>query len=161
MEPEDQQLNEPEGPRAFKTLRGFIAGEEPDEEIWFAYSATLRVFGQDVPFDELEARLGVSASFSRRKGDRRKPTSVPCKEDAWFYESPLPESMPLEDHIGFLWSVVRPHVEYLKGLKSTHQVDVFCGYRSNCDLAGFEVSSESLALFLALEIPFGVSVIVG
>ena len=38
--------------------------------------------------------------------------------------------------------------------------DVFCGYRSNCDHAGFEVSHQCLELFRSLEVPFGVSVIV-
>jgi hypothetical protein len=40
------------------------------------------------------------------------------------------------------------------------KVDVFCGYRSNCDHAGFEVSHKCLELFVALEVPFGLSVIV-
>ena len=55
---------------------------------------------------------------------------------------------------------MRPAVEYLKGLKSVCKVDVFCGYRSNCDTGGFEVPHASLELFAALEVPFGVSVVI-
>lgn len=39
-------------------------------------------------------------------------------------------------------------------------VDVFCGYRSNCDMAGFDVDYKCLELFTALEVPFSVSVII-
>jgi hypothetical protein len=34
------------------------------------------------------------------------------------------------------------------------------GYRSNCDYAGFEVPHESLTMFLELQVPFEVSIIV-
>jgi len=44
-------------------------------------------------------------------------------------------------------------VEYLKALKQR-------GYRSNSDTAVFEVSHKCLRLFTALEVPFGVSVII-
>ena len=39
-------------------------------------------------------------------------------------------------------------------------MDVFCGYRSNSQTAGFQVGPGSLELFVRLEVPFGVSVIV-
>ena len=65
-----------------------------------------------------------------------------------------------ERHIEALWQIVRPEIDYLKALKQRFKVDVFCGYRSNCDHAGFEVSHKSLELFTELEVPFGVSAIV-
>jgi hypothetical protein len=82
------------------------------------------------------------------------------RDDAWHFESPLPESEPLERYIEALWMIVKPQLEYLKKLKQRCKVDVFCGYRSNCDTAGFEVSHKCLVLFTELEVPFGVSVIV-
>jgi hypothetical protein len=39
-------------------------------------------------------------------------------------------------------------------------VDVFCGYRSNCNSAGFEVDHQALVILMELEVPFGVSVII-
>lgn len=39
-------------------------------------------------------------------------------------------------------------------------IAVFCGYRTNCDHARFEVPHTAIDLFMALQIPFGVSVIV-
>jgi hypothetical protein len=147
-------------PRMFRTLRGFLHGEEPDEANYFCFSASLRIFGEDVPFEEIGQRLGVRPTHFHRKGERRGPRSPGYREDAWTFQPLLPETEPLERHIEALWQVVRPHVEYLKALKQRFTVDVFCGYRSNCDHAGFAVSHRCLELFTALEVPFGVSVII-
>jgi hypothetical protein len=149
-----------EQPKMFRTLRGFLKGEEPDEVNYFSFRATLRIHGDDVPFEEISRRLGVQPTHSHRKGERRGPKSPGYRDDAWHFEPPLPETESLERHIEALWKVLRPEVEYLKTLKQRCKVDVLCGYRSNCDTAGFEVSHECLELFTALEVPFGVSVII-
>jgi hypothetical protein len=144
----------------FRTLRGFLNGEEADEVHYFRFSATLRIHGDDVPFEEISQRLGVQPTHIHRKGERRRPRSPGYPDDAWQYQPSLSETEPLERHIEALWQVVRPAVDYLKGLKQRLKVDVFCGYRSNCDHAGFEVSHKCLEMFTALEVPFDVSVIV-
>jgi hypothetical protein len=146
--------------KAYRTLRGFIAGHEPDEDNFFCFRASLRIFGENVPFDEISSRLGVQPTHRHRKGERRSPSHAGYSHDMWNYQSPLDKNEPLERHIEALWQVVKPAVEYLKELKSRFSVDVFCGYRSNCDHAGFEVSHRCLELFTALEVPFGVSVII-
>lgn len=153
-------MTDSDDPKMFRTLRGFLKGEEPDEEIYFCFSATLRIQGDGVPFEEIRRRLGVQPTHLHRKGERRGPRSPGYGDDAWLYEAPLPEAEPLERHIEALWQVVRPAVDYVKALKQRFKVDVFCGYCSNCDHAGFEVSHKCLELFTALEVPFGVSVIV-
>ncbi len=147
-------------PKMFRTLKGFLDGEEPNEANYFCFSATLRIFGDGLPFEEISRRLRLQPTYRHRKGERRTPTSRCYREDAWHFESPLTETEPLERHIEAIWNVVRPEVEYLKSLKERFKVDVFCGYRSNCDTAGFEVSHTCLELFTALEVPFGVSVII-
>lgn len=147
-------------PIAFRTLRGFLDGEEPDEETYFCFSATLRIHGNDVPFEEISRGLGVQPTTTHRTGERRGPKSPPYSDDAWHYSPPISENESLECHLEALWQIVRPHVEYLKEVKQRFKVDVFCGYRSNCDMAGFEVSHKCLELFTALEVPFGVSVII-
>jgi hypothetical protein len=144
----------------FRTLRGFLNGEEPDEANYFRFSATLRVHGDGVPFEEIGRQLAVEPTHLHRKGERRSPRAPAWRDDAWQFQPALPETEPLERHIEALWQVVRPHVAYLKALKRRFKVDVFCGYRSNCDTAGFQVSHNCLELFTALEVPFGVSVII-
>lgn len=154
-------MGDADPPRAFRTVRGFLTGEEPDEPTRFAFTASLRVHGHQVPFQELSERLGVQPTHLHRQGERPGPRSPAHREDAWHFSPALPKTEPLERHIEALWRVVQPHVEYLKSLKERFHVDVFCGYRSNCDWAGFDVSHQCLILFTALEIPFGVSIIVG
>jgi hypothetical protein len=146
-------------PRAFRTLRGFLRGEESDEPEYFHFSATLRIYGDGVPFDEIGRRLRIEPTHVHRKGERRA-NSPPRRDDAWHYQPPLPETEPPARHLEALWQAVRPSVDYLKFLKRRFKVDVFCGYRSNCDHAGFVVPHECLELFAALEVPFGVSVII-
>ena len=70
------------------------------------------------------------------------------------------ESEPLHTHIDALWAAVRERKQYLLDLKRTATVDVFCGYRSNCDTAGVEVPYQSLQIFQELQVPFGLSIII-
>lgn len=153
-------MAEAHDPPSFRTLRDFLNGVEPQEANYICFSATLRIHGENVPLEEISQRLGVQPTHHHRKGERHGPESPCYRDDAWHFQPPLAESELLERHIQALWHVVQPAVAYLKALKQRFQVDVFCGYRSNCDHAGFEVSHKCLELFMALEVPFGVSVIV-
>jgi hypothetical protein len=133
-----------------------LDGEPP----YFAYSAALRIFGNVPDFDVISRTLGVKPTHVRRKGERKGPRSPAYREDAWFFQAPVAEDRPLDEHVQALWTAIEPSKDYLLELKQTLKVDVFCGYRSNHWAAGFHVEPESLAMFVALQIPFGVSVIV-
>jgi hypothetical protein len=132
--------------------------DDEGEEFWFHFGAALRIHGDGVPFEEISQRLGVQPTHTHLTGERRGTSTF--LDDAWQFKPSIPETEPLERHIDALWEVVRPQVEYLKALKKRYKVDVFCGYRSNCETAGFEISHHCLELFTALEVPFGLSVIV-
>lgn len=146
--------------QSFRTLKGFLAGHEPDEESSFCYSATLRKIGDIGDLDSISERLGIEPTRTHRKGDRQGPRSPAYAHDMWSYSPPVDETQELDQHIEQLWQRIKPHKEYLMGLKRDLEVDVFLGYRSNCDHAGFSVSHTSLEMFTELEIPFGVSIIV-
>jgi hypothetical protein len=156
----DIAVNDSNPPRFFRTLRGFLNGEEPDEENYFHFCAVLRIYGDGVPFEEITRTLGVEPTHLHRKGEQRRPSSPAWRDDTWQFQPPVAEHEPLEHHIDALWAVLRPHVDDLKSLKQQFKVDIFMGYRSNCDTAGFEVPHQSLEMFRALEVPFGISVIV-
>ncbi len=85
--------------RVFRTLRGFLSGEEADEENYFRFSATLRIHGDGVPFDEISRRMGVEATYFHHKGEKRGPKSPAYRDDAWHYRPSIPETEPLERHI--------------------------------------------------------------
>jgi len=131
-----------------------------DEPYWFRFSVTLRIFGQIPDLDEITRILGISPTYTHKRGDQGSRRSRPFKHDMWSYESPVPDDRPLDVHLRTLWAHIQPHKDYLLRLKERFTVDVFSGYRSNCGTAGFEVSYQSLEMFIQLEIPFGVSVIV-
>ncbi len=146
--------------KEFRTLRGFLNGEEEEEESYFEYSATLRIFGDIPDLNEITNRLGFEPTDFHLKGNKIGASSPPFKHDMWSYSVPLPENQPLENHIDALWNKIKHNKEYLLELKANHSVDVFLGYRSNHDHAGIEVPYTSLEMFTELEIPFGLSIII-
>jgi len=135
---------------------------EGQEEIYFKYSATLRIFGVIAELDEITQRLGVAPSSAHRKGERFRGSKnlPPYDHDMWMYEAPVKETEPLHVHIDALRDTFRDRIDYLLHLKQDLTVDVFLGYQSNCDHAGVEVPYRSLELFRELQVPFGLSIIV-
>lgn len=146
--------------KSFNTLGGFLDGAEPDEEVYFAHSATLRIFGDIPDLNAISERLGLQPTESHRRGERRTLRSAEYEHDMWRYSPSLPESEALEKHIDALWEAIKPHRDYLLALKKNLTVDIFLGYRSNCDHAGIEIPHTALAMFTELEIPFGLSIII-
>jgi hypothetical protein len=139
-----------------------VANPVPEEpEFYFLFSATLRIFGDIGDLDAITNALGVAPTHIHLRGEKQRPTSANCfGHDMWSYSAPVPKDRSLQVHLEALWRVVQPRLEYLKGLKERLTVDVFCGYRSNCGTAGFEVDHRALVIFTALEVPFGVSVVI-
>jgi hypothetical protein len=78
----------------------------------------------------------------------------------WMYTPPLDRGAPLHMHIDALWSVLRDKEQYLLQLKRELTVDVFLGYRSNSDTAVIEIPYRSLEMFLKLQVPLGLSIII-
>lgn len=153
-------MNEEQGLVAYRTLRGALSGSEPNEENYFAYKATLRIFGEQLDFEEIQDRLELKPTHCYKKGEPIKPNSPPSRKDFWSYTSDLPEDCPLEEHIDLLWTSIKHAKDYLRSLKKIATVDVFLGYRSNVDTAGVEIPHTSLEMYLELEIPFGLSIVI-
>ena len=134
--------------------------EEEAEELYFAHSASLRIFGEEIDFEMITRRLGLEPTHCHRRGERRSPRSDPWPHDMWRYRADLPEERDLYEHIDLLWSQIQHSKEFLLSLKEHATVDVFLGYRSNCDTAGVDVPASSLELFVELDVPFALSVII-
>ncbi len=125
----------------------------------FYYSASLRISGEGLDLDGISQRLGLQPTHQHRKGDRRGPRSPQYEADMWSYTSPVEETEHLTVHLKVLWAALRPHKEYLKQLKEDFHVDIFCGFRTNCQVTGIEIECKCLEMFIELEIPFGLSII--
>ena len=132
---------------------------EPEEELYFAHSASLRIFGAIPDLDEITQRIGIQPTSSHRRGERRGPKSKPYPHDMWCYTAPVDENERLNAHIDALWNTFRERKQYLLELKQSLTVDVFLGYRSNCGTAGVEAPYQSLEIFRELQSPFGLSII--
>jgi len=144
---------------SFRTPQDF-SGDEEQEGLWFACSASLRIFGDILDLDKITQHLGIVPTYVHRKNDRRGSDSPVYKHDMWNYTAPVNKSEPLHVHIDALWNAFKGHKQYLLQLKHDLTVDVFLGYRSNCDHCGVEVPHQSLEMFKELQIPFGLSIIV-
>ncbi len=135
----------------------YLAGPE---QPYFCFSATLRVFGDQLDLDAITSALETAPTSFHRKGERRSPRSPEFKHDMWCLESPLSEDEPLGRHLEWLYENLSLKFDYLISLKESAAVDIFCGYRSNSATAGFSVEHQALKIFEALDVPFDVSVIV-
>ena len=144
--------------KLFRTLRGFLSGKEKPAENYFKYSATLRIAGENLDFNEINRVLNLLPTYIHRKGGKPGPRSPQFKADMWAYKSSISEERPLEEHIDSLWSDIKHAKEYLLSIKSKANVHVFVGYRSNNDMAGIEIPYTSLEMFIELKIPFGISI---
>lgn len=134
---------------------------QEEEQLYFSFSATLRIFGVIEDLESIAAVLDLRPTHVHRLGERRSARSDPYKHDMWSYEAPVAEERSLSEHLTALYTAIAPHIEYLKELrKSGLTVDIFCGYRSNSDTAGFEVEYSALRIFTELETAFGVSVVI-
>lgn len=153
-------MSENDPPELFRTLRGFLEGVESQEPLYFNYSAALRIFGDIPDLNELTLRFGVTPTTAYRRGERPRPSTPPARHSMWLFQVPIPKTEPLHVHIDALWMVFRDRKAQLLDLKKSCKVDVFLGYRSNCDHAGVEVPASSLEMFTELQIPFGLSIIV-
>ena len=100
-------------PKGFRTLPRFLDGREPDEETYFAYSATLRIMGVLPDLQLITNTLGLTPTQALRKGQRVGPRSAPLEHDCWHYRPDVPESEPLEVHINALWSAVKDHRDFI------------------------------------------------
>jgi hypothetical protein len=134
--------------------------EEVDDSLYFAFSATLRIHGEDLDLDDITSAIGVQPTHTHRYGDQIEWLDTTYKDDAWHLESGLDDSAHLSDHLRVLWAQIQPATEYLRELKKRYSISVFCGYRSNCDNAGLDLPHDALKIFSELEVPFGLSVII-
>ena len=145
---------------SFQTLRGSVEGQEQEEEIYFHFCAALRIYGRIGRLERIDKLLGVAPTSFHRKGEQKGSLSMVYEDDLWMYQANVAEDEPLDRHLIALWEVLRPRKAELLTLKQQLNVDVFCGYRTNCDHAGIEVAPECLEMFAELSIPFGLSIVV-
>jgi len=126
----------------------------------FGFSATLRVMCAADRHDEIEQETGLVATHQHARGEEGL-FGRPWPDDLWALESPYPRGAALDEHLRWIWNEVRPHQAYFRALAAEEgtDVDLFCGYRTDCAECGFEVCPEALEITQALDIPLEVSIL--
>jgi Domain of unknown function (DUF4279) len=138
-----------------------VVKNKDNEAVYFAFGATLRITGDIASPEEISRVLGLQPTHLHRRGERRSARAAPYEHDMWAYEAPVAEEQPLSEHLRALRAAIGDQAGYLKELRESGlKVDIFCGYRSNSDSAGFEVEHDVLKIFIELETPLDVSVII-
>lgn len=122
--------------------------------------ATLRIFGNIDNPHEITNTLSLQPTHVHRKGEKRSACAEPYEHDMWMLTASLPREEPLEKHLLWLKEQLSPHREYLRNLARSYTVDIFCGYRTDSDQGGFDVSADALSLFTDLGIRLCVSIII-
>jgi hypothetical protein len=148
--------------KTFINLRDFLQSKHIKEtdELYFAYSATLRISGEIEDLNDITELLSINPTHTHKKDEKRSKKSQPYRDDMWMYSPNISEEKHLSEHITELWNSIKPKKDAVLKLKEKYDVDIFLGYRSNCDHAGIEVPYSCLEMFIELQIPFGISVII-
>ncbi len=133
-----------------------IAVDEPDApEATFEHYAMLRISSKlELDLDGINSTLGVKPTHIRRRGVRPGPHGQPSPEDAWMYQPPVASEADLHCHIDALWSVLKPHAEFIRRMKPDASVTIHLGYLSRAASAGVSVPHLSLEIFHILELDF-------
>lgn len=123
---------------------------DPDEK-WSR--ATFRVFSTTITPEEIEATLLLAATSVHRMGERiSKRVPALRKEHAFFVESALATSEPLDHHIAGLCDLLDPVHDRLAMLRSTCRCDIFCGFSSGSGQGGFSLDASLLRRLAATEL---------
>jgi len=128
-----------------------------DEEHFIWYSASIRISGETLDFNQIADTLKLEPEHTHRKGEIN-PFELAYDSDMWLYTAAVPKTEPLDIHLITLWSSLKPHKEFLIELKKNSKIDLFCGYRSNSTTAGFGLSPAALEIVNELQIKLEVSV---
>lgn len=134
-------------------------GCSEEEPIYFCYLAIFRIFSDYIiDLNAITNFLGISPTLSYLKGELYYGKVV--EDSMWSFEIDLDEETHLDFHIQSLWSILKPLKEKIIKLKEDFRVDVFCGYRTNSVTAGLLVAPSNLEMFMELDIPFQLSIII-
>jgi hypothetical protein len=110
--------------------------------------AGFRIGSESLTAAEIGARLGLSATWTRERGERinpENPQSRIRKEALWGLKSGLSTDEPLDRHLGALLERLEPRSDELAGLARECWMDFFAGFASLGGQGGFTLDRELLA----------------
>ena len=109
------------------------------------YRVSLRLLGDGLPLDEIEARIGLMPSHMGRKGE---PTRLGWKRlsNVWSWQYPANSDVEFEEQIEGLLNILEPKIGALKEILAMPEVEgeLFLGFGSDNGQGGAFFSSALL-----------------
>lgn len=111
--------------------------------------AYLRIWGEDLPLEDISKLLAIEPTESWRKGDAGNYAKA-RKDSVWCLHSPLPRTNTcLFEHFEALLALLRPRAEGIRALCARFSISFVCtGSYDGTSSPGFYLSKENIS-FLA------------
>jgi hypothetical protein len=87
-------------------------------------SASFRIMGGMLDLGEIDAALGLRATYSHTTGERSR-SNVVYRESLWSLKSPLSRAESLDKHLEWLVEKLEPKVEEVRSLSRKYRVISF------------------------------------
>lgn len=135
-----------------KKLAKLSSGSNKPVRHYREYFASLRIFGKIPNLSILSNKLSLCPDHMHRKGDlasfhikgRKYQSSKKAKSDLWHLTAPVKANRPLSEHLDWFYRRLKNKSRYLKQLAHRYNVDVYCGYHSNCEGGNLELPHSVL-----------------
>ena len=121
-------------------------------------SASFGIYGIEIDLVAITNQLGIAPSHTHRVGDLDMLGET-LPHNMWLLNSPLDRTEPVDAHLRWLAEQLKPHYKYLKSLKASAEMKIYCGYITDSDQCGFSISPSALSVFVELGISMDFSVI--
>src|SRR2546428_304003 len=93
--------------------------------------ACMRIFGETLQPEAIEAKLGIKATRTHLKGQRRSPGRAALwRESLWLLQSPLSEVHNLAEHLKWILDPLETQLDVIRTLAAEYRVDLMCGFSS-------------------------------
>lgn len=125
---------------------------------WF--KATLRIKGASHLHDEIKLILGDGTECHKRGDPVPTKPGKHWSNDIWIINAPIPEDAEPSEHLKWIEDFIHPHEDQIKQWAGNGaKVDVYLSYACSCQHHGFGLPAEVLGMFVRLNIPLEVSVV--
>jgi hypothetical protein len=126
----------------------------------------LRIIG-DIDPARITETLGVTPTFARRAGESFDSPAVTqphrskdrSSNGIWLLQSPLPESVPFNEHFLWMEGFVRSHGELLSQIRSSKaRFDLFIGIFTNSGTVGLSIPFDAATALQKLQVNLEIEV---
>jgi hypothetical protein len=121
-----------------------------------SFEAAMRICSSKRSAEELASMIPFAPSRLVERGSRLNGGKAP--DSRWILDSPLPDSLPIEKHLGYFLDLLESNSVKLQDFPSDCEADIWCTISSAGEFAGFSLDRVLLKRLAArnLELVFSV-----